>query len=78
MAHSVDEFDREIIGLLQQDGRLANVEIARALGITEGTVRKRLERLLSEGIIRIMAVADPVALGRPQRSLSGFKPNLPI
>lgn len=63
MAHSVDEFDRQIIALLQQNGRLSNVDIARAIGIAEGTVRKRLERLLNERIVRIMAIPEPAALG---------------
>jgi Lrp/AsnC family transcriptional regulator for asnA, asnC and gidA len=63
MAHALDEFDRRIFALLQQDGRLSNVEIARRLSLTEGTVRKRLDRLLEDGIIRVMAVADPSTLG---------------
>jgi Lrp/AsnC family transcriptional regulator for asnA, asnC and gidA len=76
MAHSVDEFDREIIALLQQNGRLSNVEIARTLGITEGTVRKRLERLLNEEIIRIVAVAEPAALGLTATVIIGIQTEL--
>ncbi|MGE5602200.1 MAG: Lrp/AsnC family transcriptional regulator [Nitrososphaerales archaeon] len=76
MAHSVDDFDRQIIGLLQRDGRLSNVEIARTLGITEGTVRKRLERLLDEGIIRIMAVPEPAALGLTAKVIIGIQTEL--
>jgi Lrp/AsnC family transcriptional regulator for asnA, asnC and gidA len=76
MARSVDEFDRRIISLLQRDGRLSNVEIARTLGITEGTVRKRLERLLDEGIIRIMAVPEPAALGLAATVIIGIQTEL--
>ncbi|MHB1416569.1 MAG: Lrp/AsnC family transcriptional regulator, partial [Chloroflexota bacterium] len=54
----LDQLDRQIVALLQKNGRLANQEIGRQLGVTEGTVRKRLERLLAEGWIRVMAVAD--------------------
>ena len=76
MAHPLDEFDRQIIALLQQDGRLSNVEIARTLGLAEGTVRKRLERLLSDGIIRIMAVAEPVSLGLAASVVIGIQTDL--
>jgi Lrp/AsnC family transcriptional regulator, regulator for asnA, asnC and gidA len=76
MVHPLDEFDRKIIALLQQDGRLSNVEIARTLGLAEGTVRKRLERLFSEGIIRVMAVAEPVALGLQASVVIGIQTDL--
>jgi Lrp/AsnC family transcriptional regulator for asnA, asnC and gidA len=73
MAHSVDEFDRQIIALLQRNGRLSNVEIARSLGIAEGTVRKRLERLLSDGVIRIAAIPEPAALGMGANVIIGIQ-----
>jgi Lrp/AsnC family transcriptional regulator, regulator for asnA, asnC and gidA len=63
MARMTDEIDRSIILLLQQDGRASNVEMARALGLAEATVRKRVERLLADDVIRIIAVADPAAFG---------------
>ena len=52
--------------MLIEDGRMSSADIARRLGgITERSVRYRLERLVSEGIIRISAVANPKALGYP-------------
>jgi Lrp/AsnC family transcriptional regulator for asnA, asnC and gidA len=47
------------VGKLQENGRQSNVSIARALGLTEATIRNRIERLLSSGFIRITAVIDP-------------------
>ncbi len=67
MAHTPDETDRQIISLLQHDGRLSNVEIGRQLGLAEGTVRKRLERLVAENVIRIIALAQPAAFGLTTR-----------
>ena len=52
-----------MIRLLQTDGRMPNNAIAQELEISEFTVRRRLKRLLDEGIIRIVAVADPIDLG---------------
>jgi len=63
MEATIDAIDREIVALLQADGRASNVDIARGLGVTEGTVRKRIERLLGEGLIRIVAVPNADKLG---------------
>jgi len=63
MGQILDEIDRRIIALLQDNGRIPNVEIAKELGVAEGTVRRRLERLLSSGIIHIKAVVNPTELG---------------
>ncbi|MCI0867571.1 MAG: AsnC family protein, partial [Chloroflexi bacterium] len=42
----MDELDQRIMSLLQIDGRIPNAEIARKLGVSEGTVRRRVGRLL--------------------------------
>lgn len=57
--HDLDDLDRDIVGELQDNGRRSNVAIARALHVTETTVRHRIERLISNGFIRIAAVIDP-------------------
>ena len=59
----LDETDRAIIRLLQHDGRLPYREIARQLGVAEGTVRLRANRLTSSGALTIVAIADPFRLG---------------
>jgi Lrp/AsnC family transcriptional regulator, regulator for asnA, asnC and gidA len=63
MAHSIDETDRRIIALLQADGRRPNVDVAAEMGLAEGTIRKRLDRLLTSGVIRVTAVVDPARVG---------------
>jgi Lrp/AsnC family transcriptional regulator for asnA, asnC and gidA len=60
---SLDSVDREILRTLQRDGRASNVDIARKVGVSEATIRKRLDRLLSEGVLRVTAVPDPVKVG---------------
>ena len=59
----LDEVDREIIRHLQEDGRRPYREIARALEVSEGTIRWRVRRLTDSGVLRIVAVADPFKLG---------------
>ena len=49
----IDDKDAAIIEALRRDGRASNAEIARKMGVSEGTIRRRLSRLLDEGIIEI-------------------------
>ncbi len=60
---ALDDLDRRIIGHLQQDGRKPYREIGRALGVSEGTVRWRVRRLVDSQALRIVAIADPFRLG---------------
>ena len=59
----LDNLDCHLIHLLQKDGRMSNKAIAKQLVISEYTVRKRLKRLIDSGIIRIVAVGNPMDLG---------------
>lgn len=59
----LDEIDMKLIHELQQDGRQSHVELAQKLNIGESTVRRRLQRLLENGSIRVVAVPNPVRLG---------------
>jgi len=67
-----DELDRQIIALLQQDGRRPNTEIAQQLGVTETTVRKRVGRLVSENLIKVVAVASPEVVGMTMSAIIGI------
>lgn len=58
-----DTLDRQIISLLQADGRCSNREIARQLDVPEATVRYRVRRLTESGLLRITALVSPEHLG---------------
>ncbi|MFH1951851.1 MAG: Lrp/AsnC family transcriptional regulator [Pseudomonadota bacterium] len=60
---NIDKIDCKIINLLQKDGRLPNTTISKKLGISESTVRTRLNRLIKEEFIQIVAVSNPIKLG---------------
>ena len=59
----IDKTDSNIIKMLQKDGRLSNTTIAKKLGVSEATVRARLNRLINEEYIQIVAVGNPIKLG---------------
>jgi Lrp/AsnC family transcriptional regulator for asnA, asnC and gidA len=58
-----DNMDYEIIQALHENARVAASEIARKTGANERTVRKRIERLLNENVIRLTAILNPLAFG---------------
>jgi DNA-binding Lrp family transcriptional regulator len=60
---TLDQLDYDIIRLLHEDARVAASEIARQTGTNERTVRKRIDRLVGEGIIRLTAIINPTAFG---------------
>jgi len=59
----LDQVDCRMIRLLQKDGRISNTEIAKNIGISEATVRTRLNLLIKEEFIQIVAVSNPMKLG---------------
>jgi DNA-binding Lrp family transcriptional regulator len=52
----LDDHDRELIGLLQEDARANYQSLANATGLSPATVRRRVERLISSGAVRLVAV----------------------
>jgi Lrp/AsnC family transcriptional regulator for asnA, asnC and gidA len=63
VTYQIDAIDQQIIRSLQDNGRKSNVDIARQVGVTEATIRKRLDRLLSERIIHPAISIDLAQIG---------------
>jgi Lrp/AsnC family transcriptional regulator for asnA, asnC and gidA len=59
----LDETDRAIIAQLQYDGRMSFTDVAAELGISEGTVRRRVKNLTENGVLQVVAVVEPQFLG---------------
>ena len=59
----LDSLDRKIISLLQEQGRRTNANIARITKVHESTVKKRIDRLVENGVVKVLAVLDPEACG---------------
>lgn len=59
----LDDLDRKIIELLRHDGRIAYTAMAKALGVAEATVRKRMGRLVDEGVVHIVGLVNPAMTG---------------
>lgn len=63
MDYILDDTDLRILEALQHDPLAARREIAEALGIAEGTVRNRISRMVSEGVLSFAALVNPGKLG---------------
>ena len=69
----IDETNKRIIELLQQDGRKPFVSIAAEVGLSEGAVRQRVQRLTEAGVMQIVAVTDPLQVGFTRQAMIGIK-----
>lgn len=75
-ARQIDDIDREIVRILQVDGRKSNSDVARRLGVTETTVRKRLAALLEGDYIEIVALPTPRLVGLTVSAILGISTTL--
>jgi DNA-binding Lrp family transcriptional regulator len=65
-AVSMDGIDRKLLRLLQIDGRMSNVDLARAANLSESACLRRTRALEQAGVIgRYAAVIDERAVGLP-------------
>jgi len=71
--HHLDATERRMVELLQEDGRLTVTSLARTLGVTEVTARRKLRRLLGDGIIHVVATVDPFDVGYETPVIIGLK-----
>jgi Lrp/AsnC family transcriptional regulator for asnA, asnC and gidA len=63
--YKLDNLDRQILDILQEDGRASHVNIAKRLGVGHTRVRDRIIRMEQAGVIKgYRAVLDPAVLGQ--------------
>src|SRR5690606_36950835 len=60
----IDAFDRKILNVLAEDGRITVTALAERVGLSKTPCQVRMQRLIEEGwILRFQAVLDPAKLG---------------
>lgn len=75
--HDLDGKDREILALLEADGRRSNSDIARLTSLSAPTVAERMARLKDIGVITGFTVSiDPAKVGLPVAAIIEFRPKL--
>ena len=60
----IDQFDRKIIDVLREDGRMSITDLSQRVGLSKTPCQVRLRRLIEQGyILGFRAVIDPAKLG---------------
>ena len=59
----IDPIDKELIRLLQVDGRTPYSKLGPAVGLSQAAARQRVQRLVDRGVMQVVAVTDPTTLG---------------
>jgi Lrp/AsnC family transcriptional regulator, regulator for asnA, asnC and gidA len=72
-ASALDRVDKAIIEQLQQDGRRPYTHIAREVGLSEAAVRQRVQRLIDDDVMQIVAVTDPFKIGFGRQAMIGVR-----
>ena len=70
---SLDEVSKAIIEQLQIDGRASYATIAQNVGLSDAAVRVRVQRLLDNDVMQIVAVTDPLQLGFTRQAMIGIR-----
>ena len=75
MMKALDRIDRQLIGVLDADGRASLAEIGTRVGLSGPAVGERLRRLRENGVIEGFGVrVDPRALGYTMEAIVRIKP----
>lgn len=69
----LDETGKQIIELLQQDGRMAYASIGKAVGLSEAAIRQRVQKMTEAGLMQIVAVTNPMQVGFPRAAMIGIR-----
>lgn len=72
---TLDETNKRIVTLLQEDGRRSYVSIGKEIGLSEAAVRLRVQRMLDDGIMQIVAVTNPMDVGFKRQAMVGITVN---
>ena len=69
----IDEIDKAIIRELQLDGRMPYAKLGPSVGLSQAAVRQRVQRLIENGVMQVVAVTDPLTLGFGLQAMVGLE-----
>ncbi|MGE5719759.1 MAG: Lrp/AsnC family transcriptional regulator [Nocardioidaceae bacterium] len=69
---ALDDVSKAIIEELQQDGRRSYAAIGKVVGLSEAAVRQRVQRLIDNNVMQVVAVTDPLELGFARQAMIGI------
>jgi Lrp/AsnC family transcriptional regulator for asnA, asnC and gidA len=69
----LDDIDKAIIRQLQLDGRTPYAKLGPAVGLSQAAARQRVQRLMENGVMQVVAVTDPLMLGFTLEAMIGVE-----
>lgn len=69
----LDEIDQQILEALRQDGRTPFAQIAEQLSVSPGMIRMRYNRLVEMGLLKVVAITNPLRLGYESMAMIGIR-----
>lgn len=69
----IDQLDEAIIHELEKDPRASYAKLAKALGVSQGTIKNRYSNLVEHNVLRIVAYKNPNLPGASMRAFIGFR-----
>lgn len=69
----LDDIDLHIINALRADGRVAFAQIAEQLKVSPGMIRQRYNRLVDLGYLKVVAVTNPLMMGKRTVTMIGIR-----
>jgi Lrp/AsnC family transcriptional regulator for asnA, asnC and gidA len=72
-SEKLDETDAKILDALRKDGRVAFAQIAEQLGVSPGMIRQRYSRLVDQGILKVVAITNPLGMGYKTMAMIGIR-----
>jgi len=69
----LDDIDRHIINALRGDGRVAFAQLAEQLNVSPGMIRQRYNRLVDLGYLKVVAVTNPLMMGKRTMTMIGIR-----
>lgn len=68
----IDDLDKRIIEQLVKDGRKSSKTLAKEFHVDSSTIRRRVHRLIRDGVIYIVALPDVSKAGFPVQAIIGL------
>lgn len=72
-AQILDDIDRFIVEAMRKDGRVAFSQIAEQLNVSPGMIRLRYNRLVDLGILKVVAISNPLRMGYKTMAMIGIR-----
>jgi Lrp/AsnC family leucine-responsive transcriptional regulator len=74
MQQKLDDFDRQILAIVQHEAGLTSEQLADRVGLSASAVQRRLKRLHATSTISsVVAIVDPEKVGRPSFFIVGLE-----